>query len=60
MFYIFTNIAITLIRLGHHLYGVYPIIIIMSAKETTAQFTKYQNSISYWDTVVHDPINPVF
>ena len=58
MFYIFTSVSITLIRLGQSIIGITPIIV-LNAQFTDALISSSKNSITYWETVVHDPINPI-
>ncbi len=58
MFCVFTSISITLIRLGHNIIGISPIIVLIDGANAH-QFISDSKSESYRETVVHDPINPV-
>jgi hypothetical protein len=40
--------------LGHNIIGISPIIVVIKRA-----FISYSKSVSYWETVVHDPINTV-
>ncbi len=58
VFWVFTSITITIIRLGHNIIGISPVILVVEGSEAY-QFNRGTDSISYWDTVVHDPLNPI-
>ncbi len=58
VFWVFTSITITIIRLGHNIIGISPLILVVEGSEAY-QFNRDTDSISHWDTVVHDPLNPI-
>jgi hypothetical protein len=58
VFWVFTSITITIIRLGYNIIGISPVILVVEGSEAY-QFNRGTDSISHWDTVVHDPLNPI-